>query len=197
MATHRPIIFVHGYSDKGASWKNWRDILANRLGVAEADLRTVTYVSLNNEINIKDIAEGFDRALSVQGGLREGQEFDAIVHSTGMQVVRSWVKADPSRIVRLKRLIAFAPATFGSPLAKQGRSWLGAIFKSNKQPGPDFLNAGNIVLDNLEPASVFTWEFAEDDILAGETRYDGWAEHALCLRVLRHRQIPRGKGTGR
>jgi hypothetical protein len=78
MATHRPIIFVHGYSDKGASWKNWRDILASRLGVAEADLRTVTYVSLNNEINIKDIAEGFDRALSVQGGLREGQEFDAI-----------------------------------------------------------------------------------------------------------------------
>ena len=142
------------------------------LALPTADLRTVTYVSLNNEINIKDIAEGFDRALSVQGGLRAGEEFDAIVHSTGMQVVRSWVRADPRRIVRLKRLIAFAPATFGSPLAKQGRSWLGAIFKSNKQPGPDFLNAGNIVLDNLEPASVFTWELAEDDILAGETRYD-------------------------
>jgi pimeloyl-ACP methyl ester carboxylesterase len=172
MATHRPIIFVHGYSDKGASWKKWEDILAGRLGIATADLRTVTYVSLNNEINIKDIAEGFDRALSVQGGLKAGREFDAIVHSTGMQVVRSWVRADPRRIVRLKRLIAFAPATFGSPLAKQGRSWLGAIFKSNKQPGPDFLNAGNVVLDNLEPASVFTWELAEDDILAGETRYD-------------------------
>src|ERR1700733_10487718 len=152
-ATHNPIVFVHGYSDKGASWQPWRDILARRLGLTADDLRTVTYVSLNNEVTIKDIAEGFDRALTVQGGLREGQGFDAIVHSTGMQVVRSWVKAAPRRVARLKRLIALAPATFGSPLAKQGRSWLGAIFKGSKHPGPDFLNAGNLVLDNLEPAS--------------------------------------------
>ena len=86
-ATHNPIVFVHGYSDKGASWQTWRDILARRLGLTADDLRTVTYVSLNNEVTIKDIAEGFDRALTVQGGLREGQAFDAIVHSTGMQVV--------------------------------------------------------------------------------------------------------------
>jgi pimeloyl-ACP methyl ester carboxylesterase len=171
-ATHNPIVFVHGYSDKGASWQPWRDILARRLGLTADDLRTVTYVSLNNEVTIKDIAEGFDRALTVQSGLREGQAFDAIVHSTGMQVVRSWVKADPRRVARLKRLIALAPATFGSPLAKQGRSWLGAIFKGSKHPGPDFLNAGNLVLDNLEPASAFTWDLAESDILAGERRYD-------------------------
>ena len=151
MPTHRPIIFVHGYSDKGASWKRWEDILAGRLGLATADLRTVTYVSLNNEINIKDIAEGFDRALSVQGGLKTGRSLcDRPFHGNagGTLVGKGRPK---THIRRLKRLIAFAPATFGSPLAKQGRSWLGAIFKSSKQPGPDFLNAGNVVLDNREP----------------------------------------------
>jgi pimeloyl-ACP methyl ester carboxylesterase len=169
MPNNWPIVFVHGYSDSGKSWLPWVNILAQRLERPASDLRTVTYVSLNNEITIKDIAEGFDRALTTQGVL---QEFDAIVHSTGMQVVRSWLRTDPRRIARLKRLIAFAPATFGSPIATQGRSWLGALFKGNKSLGPDFLNAGDIVLQNLEPASVFGWELAECDIVAGTRRYD-------------------------
>jgi hypothetical protein len=44
-----PLVFVHGYSDKGASWAPWRDILRRRLMLDDADLRTCSYVSLNNE----------------------------------------------------------------------------------------------------------------------------------------------------
>ena len=139
-------------------------------------LPTVTYITLNNEVTIKDIAEGFQRALTTQGGLAPNEEFVAIVHSTGMQVVRSWVRADPRRVARLKHLIAFAPATFGSPIARQGRSWLGAIFKGNKHLGPDFLNAGDLVLSDLEPASTFTWDLAQNDILSGAARYDDGAK---------------------
>ena len=171
MAQPLPIVFVHGYSDRGASWAPWRSILQARLGLAAADLRTCTYVSLNNEITIKDIAEAFDRALGAQGGLDPAQPFDAIVHSTGMLVVRAWLAADPRRAARLRRLIAFAPATFGSPLAYEGRSWLGAIFKGNRHLGPDFLDAGNRVLEALELASAFTWKLAEADLTADPPRY--------------------------
>jgi pimeloyl-ACP methyl ester carboxylesterase len=167
-----PVVFVHGYSDKGASWGPWRAILRQRLGIEDVLLRTCTYVSLNNEISIKDIAEAFDRALGVEGGLGADQPFDVVVHSTGMLVVRAWLAADPRRTKRLKRLIALAPATFGSPLAKQGRSWLGAVFKGNKQLGPDFLEAGDEILLELELASEFSWCLAEEDFFADPPRYD-------------------------
>jgi pimeloyl-ACP methyl ester carboxylesterase len=167
-----PVVLVHGYSDSGAAWGPWRAILRHRLGIDDALMRTCTYVSLNNEITIKDLSEAFDRALGAQGGLDPGQPFDAIVHSTGMLVVRGWLAADPQRAKRLKRLIALAPATFGSPLAKQGRSWLGAVFKGNKHLGPDFLNAGDQILLGLELASEFTWRLAEEDFFADPLRYD-------------------------
>jgi pimeloyl-ACP methyl ester carboxylesterase len=167
-----PVVFVHGYSDKGASWAAWRDILRRRLVLDNADMRTCTYVSLNNEVTINDLAEAFDRALSTQGGLATDQPFDAMVHSTGMLVVRSWLAADPLRAKRLKRLIALAPATFGSPLAKKGRSWLGSVFKGSKQPGPDFLEAGDRILEELELASSFSWRLAEEDVFAAPPRYD-------------------------
>jgi pimeloyl-ACP methyl ester carboxylesterase len=175
-AKPNPVVFVHGYSDKGASWAAWREILHRRLDLDDAGMRTCTYVSLNNEVTIEDLAEAFDRALATQGGLATDAPFDAIVHSTGMLVVRSWLSADPLRGKRLKRLIALAPATFGSPLAKKGRSWLGSVFKGNKQFGPDFLDAGDRILDNLEPASAFSWRLAEEDVFTTPPRYDGGSE---------------------
>ena len=32
-----PVVFVHGYSDKGASWAAWREILHRRLDLNEWD----------------------------------------------------------------------------------------------------------------------------------------------------------------
>jgi len=125
-----PIILLHGYSDKGQSWQPWRA----RLLAQDPERRVLvcTYQSLVNEVSIKDIAEAFDRALTTRGGLNPDEPFDAIVHSTGMLVLRAWLATDPARVKRLKHLVALAPATYGSPLAKKGRSWLGAIFKGNR-----------------------------------------------------------------
>jgi hypothetical protein len=130
-----------------------------------------TYRSLTNEVTIKDIAEGFDRALRIQTGLGADEPFDAIVHSTGMLVIRAWLTAYAGRRERLKHLIGLAPATFGSPLAHKGRSWLGALFKGNRHLGPDFLEAGDKVLDGLELASRFSWDLAHLDLLGDETFY--------------------------
>lgn len=117
------------------------------------------------------------RAISLTK-LNTSEEFDAIVHSTGMLVVRAWLahqKIAPDenlRLKRLKHLIDLAPATWGSPQAHKGRTWLGTLVKGNKTPGPDFLNAGNQVLDGLELGSQFTWDLSPADLL-GPVPYFG------------------------
>jgi pimeloyl-ACP methyl ester carboxylesterase len=168
---NRPVILVHGYSDRGASFQTWKTKLVERGFNAEV-INIVTYESLTNEVTIKDLAEGFDRALRTNANLKNKdnspKEFDVIVHSTGMLVVRSWLVADRDkqceRLARIKHLVAFAPATFGSPLAHKGRGVLGAIFKGNKHQGPDFLEAGDLILDGLELASKYTWDLANVDL---------------------------------
>ena len=175
----RPVVLIHGYSDRGASFAKWSQALEQR-GYLSTEIHLGNYISLSNEISIKDIAEGFDRALR-DSPLKEGQPFDAIVHSTGMLVIREWLAgtigtADrpelaQERQARLKHLIGLAPATFGSPMAHKGRSWLGAMFKGGKEPGPDFMEAGDQVLKGLELGSAYTWELAHRDFLSDPPVY--------------------------
>lgn len=163
------LILIHGYSDRGKSFQTWKNCLASR-GFPRDRIHIVTYESLTDEVTIKDIAEGFDRALRTKAGLGEDEPFDAIVHSTGMLVIRSWLANFPERRARLKRLVGIAPATFGSPLAHTGRSTLGAIFKGNKEWGADFLEAGREVLYGLELGSRFTWDLAHEDLIGQRGR---------------------------
>jgi len=165
-----PVVLVHGYSDDGVAFQVWERILQQR-GYEVGMIHACSYRSLTNEVTIKDIAEGFDRALRIRSGLSADEPFDAIVHSTGMLVIRAWLTAYAGRRERLKHLIGLAPATFGSPLAHKGRSWLGALFKGNRHLGPDFLEAGDKILDGLELASRFTWDLAHLDLLGDETFY--------------------------
>src|SRR6202012_3082941 len=86
----RRLVLVHGYSASAQAFHPVRDMLKQLPGGKQiVDINICNYISLNNEITIKDIAEGFDRALCLQPGLNNGEEFDAIVHSTGMLVVRA------------------------------------------------------------------------------------------------------------
>lgn len=161
-----PLVLIHGYSDKGQSFEKWRDILVATEKYSHRNVQICSYVSLSNEVTLKDIAEGFDRALKENANIEKDQPFDAIVHSTGMLVLRSWlVVYGEQRTKRIKHIIGIAPATFGSPLAHKGRSWLGSIFKGNRKDGPDFMEAGDLVLDGLELGSKFTWELTHRDIL--------------------------------
>lgn len=166
----RPVVLIHGYSDRGESFLKWRDALA-AAGFDARGIPICSYQTLTNELTIKDIAEGFDRALREHAGLGAGEPFDAIVHSTGMLVIRDWLTTYDERRDRLRHLVALAPATFGSPIAHKGRSWLGSLFKGRKELGPDFLEAGDGVLDGLELASRFTWDLAHRDLIGDEPTY--------------------------
>lgn len=164
-------MLIHGYSDKGASFRPWKEYLQSQ-GLEVTSIDVANYVTLSNEVTIKDLAEGFDRALKIKyKELPPDFEFDAIVHSTGMLVLRSWLctynndEKNDKRRKRLKHLIGLAPASFGSPLAYKGRSWLGALVKGSKELGPDFMEAGDKVLDGLELASSYTWDLAHRDLL--------------------------------
>jgi len=164
-----PLVLLHGYASSGGAFSKWKDaFLAADRKVEEISIGT--YVTLNNEITVDDIANGLGRALREKG--LDRAPFDAVVHSTGMLVIRSWLTApngsnDPlARAKLLKHLIALAPATFGSPIAAKGRSLLGRIFIGSKVPGPDFLDSGNLVLSNLELASEYTWTLAHKDMIS-------------------------------
>ena len=166
---------IHGYSDWGSSFEHWKQALIAR-GYDANSIHIANYRSLTNEVSIRDLAEGFDRALRIRAGLGPDVSFDAIVHSTGMLVVRAWLAAYAGRRSRLKRLIGLAPATFGSPMAHKGRSWLGAIFKGNREWGPDFLEAGDLVLDGLELGSQFTWDLAGQDMIGEKPAFGPLAD---------------------
>jgi hypothetical protein len=161
--TARKLLLIHGYSDAGKSFGAWWNKLRDR-GFQAEQINIANYISLNNEISIIDIGEGLARAIQ-NLGWRPDEPFDAIVHSTGMLVIRAYLCNDAARPQNLKHLVALAPATWGSPLAQMGRSWLGAIVRGNHQFGPDFLNAGDRVLDGLELGSRFTWDLAHRDLL--------------------------------
>jgi hypothetical protein len=197
--TKNPIVLVHGYSDKGESFKPWKKVLVDN-GYQVEDVSICSYESLTNEVTIKDLAEGFDRALRIQAGLKNAEKFDAIVHSTGMLVIRSWLTTYNQRRERLNRLIGLAPASFGSPLADMGRSFLGSIFKGRKEPGPDFLEAGDKILDGLELGSRFTWELAHLDLLPtpdkpNDTFYGKNESTPVRFHILRDGALPRFVAT--
>lgn len=176
--SNRPIVLIHGYSDTARGFDEWRKIISG-WGRPATSIYVGNYISLTNEVTIKDLAEGFDRALAREAGLPADGEFDAIVHSTGMLVIRSWLNSyaeGVNRRARLKHLIALAPATNGSPLAHQGRSWLGSIFKGSKQAGPDFMEAGDEILHGLELGSRFTWDLAHADLIKDNARFKPGAE---------------------
>ncbi|HEX3156844.1 MAG TPA: hypothetical protein VHV32_19600, partial [Candidatus Angelobacter sp.] len=68
----RPLVLVHGYSADAKAFHPVRDVLLAKLKDQKTeliDINVCNYISLNNEITIKDIAEGFDRALGLRGGL--------------------------------------------------------------------------------------------------------------------------------
>lgn len=172
----RPLVLIHDFSDHRDPFIALRDALKRRKENV-LDIDVCTYVPLLNEISISGMAEGLERAFRDHPVLKDVPEFDAIVHSTGMLMLRSWLtnhREAPganSRLKRLKHLIGLAPATWGWPQAHKGWTWIEALMKGLRS-GPDFMNAGEGVLDGLELASPFTWNLAHLDLLGDQPYYN-------------------------
>jgi hypothetical protein len=112
------------------------------------------------------------------------------------------------------RLLCFAPANFGSDLAKLGQSFLGkfrSTFFNSRSHSGDFMESGAAVLQGLEPASPFQWELSFENDLHGNFTYFSEArpEEQRCYpfvldaysglqaQVIKQRAMPGTDGTVR
>lgn len=157
------IAVLHGWSDKGDSFRPLRQFLGDR-GFPILDIQLGNYISLDDDVRVEDVAKRMDvvvQAMITAGTL--SPRFDLIVHSTGALVARQWMldlhKA--GRPVPVERFIMLAPANFGSKLAAIGKSMIGRITKglgNRLQTGEEMLRA-------LELASPYQWNLTRQDLL--------------------------------
>ena len=177
------LIVVHGYSSSAASVKKslgkaLRDANARRGSKRIKDLRLhyADYLSLDDQVQLEDVAESLYLELRSKGFLKKGRRnLNFVVHSTGGLVVRQLLKQYDWMNIKdmVKNIIYLAPANFGSPLAHKGRSQLGRVkavveklfggdtYVSNWQFG----EVGEQILKDLELCSPRQWDISDYDLL--------------------------------
>jgi pimeloyl-ACP methyl ester carboxylesterase len=191
----RPVVILHGYSDKSESFRPLATFLKAH-GFKVVDVWLADYKSMNNEISVQDLGQAMGAALKAKKIKEDPHSFDVVVHSTGGLVIRAYLanyfygKPDACPV---RHLLMLAPANFGSPLARLGKSMIGRLIKG--WSWDHFLETGTRVLEALELGSAYTWQLAHQDlfdsknplfrmdhlyttILTGSSPYDGMASIA-------------------
>ena len=160
----RPLILIHGWSADSDSMKplaKWLKVKG--FGIVEIDL--ADYISMQDEITLPDLGLAMRNALTNKKIEQTRHSFDVVTHSTGALVAREYLRqvcdGDASR-TPIRHLCMLAPANFGSPLAKLGKSFTGRLFNGWKMDG--FLETGTQILNALELASPYTFDLAMDDL---------------------------------
>ncbi len=217
----KKLLIVHGYSDGSTSFTALGDFLTARGLYKPEDVFYLDYSSMDDEATFEDFADKLD----ADHRARLGKErVDVACHSTGSLVVRSWLALHAERSFRrgdpqpcpVDRLLCFAPANFGSDLAKLGQSFLSkfrSTFFNSHSHGVDFLESGKQVLQGLEPASPFQWRLSEIDLHSPRSyfRPDNDPEHrcypivlaagtgygGIQAKVIKARAMPGTDGTVR
>jgi pimeloyl-ACP methyl ester carboxylesterase len=216
------LLIVHGYSDGSTSFFALGNFLIQRGVYRESDVSYLDYSSMDDEATFKDFADKLDADHRAR---LDGERVDVICHSTGSLVVRAWLALHAARSDRrganencpIDRLICFAPANFGSDLARLGQSFLGKFrttFFNSNQHKENFLESGKAVLQGLEPASPFQWELSFNYDLHGPFSYfnerrpelqrcypfvlaAGEAYTGVQAKVVKQRALPGTDGTVR
>lgn len=159
-----PIVILHGWSDTSQSFGPLAAWLRAR-GFTVAPVVLGDYLSMTDEITVKDLGFAFRRALDAAGVPQGPHGFDAIVHSTGGLVIREYLRqvcaGQPER-TPVQNLLMFSPANFGSPLATLGKSLLGRLTEG--WDWNHFGQTGRAILDALELASPYSWDLAMNDL---------------------------------
>ncbi len=216
------LLIVHGYSDGSTSFTALGDFFVAR-GLYERDqVFYLDYSSMDDEATFRDFADKLDADYRARFA---GTRIDVACHSTGSLVVRAWLAMHEARSRRrglhepcpVDRLLCFAPANFGSDLAKLGQSFLGkfrSTFFNSRSHREDFMESGAAVLQGLEPASPFQWELSFECDLHGDHTYfsdarpeeqrcypfvfaAGEAYDGLQAKVIKQRAMPGTDGTVR
>lgn len=162
-------LIIHGWSDTSKSFVDIARFLSNS-GHEVVNIYLADYKSMHDEISLQDVGQAMQEALRDHALSLEPKSFNAVVHSTGGIVVREFLKQhcrdakgnfDPS-LSPISNLLMLAPANFGSPLAKMGKSMVGRLFKGWKWDGP--FETGKRLLHALELASPITYALSKEDL---------------------------------
>lgn len=174
------LFIVPGYSDEDFSFLPIKNLLVDE-GLYDADkIKSIEYASLDDQVDFRDFGDKFDELYNAFIKDHPNTRIDILAHSTGSLVVRAWLylrrirqnKTGQTPDAPVDHLFLFAPANFGSDLAKIGRSGLNAVrvtftklnevftLKGNQDP----FETGKKVLEGLEPASPTQWELSIGDL---------------------------------
>jgi hypothetical protein len=160
-----PVVILHGWNDTSESFKPLANWLRTQ-GFNVVPIWLGDYLSLNDEITLKDLGTAFQRALRDNAVPQTPHAFDVIVHSTGGLVIREYLRqyfAEAPGTTPVQNLLMFSPANLGSPLAAMGKSVLGRLFDGW---GWDHLGqTGQAILNALDMASPYSWDLAGADLL--------------------------------
>lgn len=175
MADH--LFIIPGYSDEDFSFLPLKNLLVQQGLYQEQNIRSIEYASLSDRADFRDFADKLDEIYEEH---HAGARIDVLAHSTGSLVVRSWLylrrmrqKARNKKLdVPIEHLFLFAPANFGSDLAKLGQSPLNALkitfTKLNKKAtligNQNPFETGRKILQGLEPASPLQWQLSMIDL---------------------------------
>lgn len=159
----KPLLIIHGWSDDASSFAPLADALAGT-GRDVDNLYLGDYVSLDDDVRIRDLVAGLSRAWQQKNLPNTARSVDVIVHSTGGLIIRDWMDTEyVSKGLKppVHNLVMLAPANFGSPLAHKGRAFYGRVIKGFSSLKP--LQTGTHILKALEMASPYSWNLAERD----------------------------------
>jgi hypothetical protein len=149
-----PLLLIHGYSAESrqttakavtAIYGSLPADLRKAYGKAQVfELNVARYLSLEDGLQLDDLARAMDNALRAEYPALLAGRFDVLVHSTGALVVRSWLRRHSPRPSPIERLVYLAGANFGSGWAHIGRGplakWGRAVFQG-AEPGVQLLDA--------------------------------------------------------
>jgi pimeloyl-ACP methyl ester carboxylesterase len=161
-----PVVVLHGWSDNSSSFKPLAAWLRTQ-GFPVTPIFLGDYLSMNDEITLKDLGYAFIRALNDKKVPQTPHAFDVIVHSTGGLVIREYLRQvceGTPETTPVQNLLMFSPANFGSPLAALGKSVLGRLI--NGWDWNHFGQTGEAILNGLELASPYSWDLAMSDLLS-------------------------------
>lgn len=169
------VFLVHGWS---VNETTTYQALHRKLADNGYDLQQIylgRYVSLDNEVEIRDIAKAMHNELLSILGDNWNEPFHIITHSTGALIVRYWITkfyqdafAEQSP---MRNCIFLAGPQFGSRLAHHGRSMLAHAVKLG--------DTGKKILNALELGSSFSWNLAEEWLDESSWRENGARYYCL------------------
>lgn len=170
------VFLIHGWSVAETSTYQALHLKLAEHGFNLQHIFLGRYVSLDDHVEIKDLAAALHNALMPHLGKPPWSEkFNIITHSTGALIAKEWIlkhyNKQYSKNKALQNVVFLAGPHFGSRLAHHGRSMVAHI---------KFLgDTGHKILTALELGSQFSWENNEAWL-----KQDDWKEKGIrpyCL----------------